>query len=127
MYYNANGTLPDTWDWLASKHLLQLPSPLNPEDITSLEDGASREETGEPGGSTLGRPTFLSAAASFPSAKKVPKPPPPIHPSVAGASPSPDKSRGAFKGSPSRGSSSWEGDWNPSRTQSWDWQRRRWH
>ena len=92
-----------------------------------MEGGASREETGEPGGSTLGRPSFLSAVASFPSTKKVPKPPPPIHPGVAGASPSPDKSRSAFKGSPSRGSSSWESDWNPGHTQSWDWQRRRWH
>ena len=126
MYYNANGILPDTWDWLASRHLLQLPPPLNPEDGSRLEDGASREELGEPSGSTLGRPSVLSAVASFPQNKKIPKPPPPIHPSVASASPSPAQSRGAFKGSPSRGSSSWEGEWNPSRTQSWDWQSRRW-
>ena len=33
MYANANGTLPDSWDWVASKHLLHLPSPLNPEDL----------------------------------------------------------------------------------------------
>ena len=91
-----------------------------------LEEGASREETGEPGGSTLGRPSIQSAVESFPPTKKFPKPPPPVRPNVAGASPSPDKSRGAFKGSPSRGSSSWEGDWHANRTQPWDWQSRRW-
>ena len=49
-YANANGTLPDSWDWLASKHLLRLPSPLNSEDISHTTEGASVENTGVPEG-----------------------------------------------------------------------------
>ena len=128
-YYNANGALPDAWDWLASKHLVELPYPLNSEDCRLLEDEVSRGETGEPCGSTMGRPPTQSVVVNPPTVtqtKKVPKPPPPIHPNVAGSSPSPDKSHGAFKGSPSRGSSSWDDDWHANRTQPWDWQNRRW-
>ena len=36
-YYNANGDLPPSWDWLASKHLVKLPDPLNLEDCRLLE------------------------------------------------------------------------------------------
>ena len=35
LYANANGILPKAWDWVASKHLLKLPYPLNAEDATS--------------------------------------------------------------------------------------------
>ena len=31
-YFNANGELPGSWDWLATKHLLTLPYPLNEDD-----------------------------------------------------------------------------------------------
>ena len=91
-----------------------------------LEEGVSRGETGEPGTPTLGRQSIQSAVESFPPTMKFPKPPPPICPIVSGSSPSPDKSRGAVKGSPSRGSPSREGDWHTNRTQPWDWQSRRW-
>ena len=130
-YYNANGALPDTWDWLASKHLVKLPHPLNLEDCCVLEDGASHGDTVDACGSTAGRQSTPSAFVNphtVPQSKKVPKPPPPIHPSVASPSPSPSpaKSHGTFKGSPSRGSSSWDGNWHSNRPQTWDWQGRRW-
>ena len=59
--------------------------------------------------------------------KKVGKPPPQVHKSVASVSPSPAKSHGSFKGSPSRGGSSWESDWAPNYAQFRDWQQRRWY
>ena len=30
VYYNLYGPLPTPWDWIASKHLVKLPQPLNP-------------------------------------------------------------------------------------------------
>ena len=106
MYVNAYGTLPDDWDWVASKHLLTLPYPLNQEDRTE-----SPERT-----------------LSGKTAKKATKPPPPVHKGGASVSPSPAKSHGSFKGSPSRGGSSWEGDWKSSGSQFRDWQKhRRYH
>ena len=38
-YFNANGELPGSWDWLATKHLLTLPYPLNEEDRRKGADG----------------------------------------------------------------------------------------
>ena len=128
-YYNANGELPGSWDWLASKHLVELPYPLNPEDCCVLEDEASHGDTVDACGSTAGRQSTPSASVNLhavPQTKKFPKPPPPIHPNVASPSPSPAKSHGTFKGSPSRGSSSWDGEWQSARTHPWDWNTRRW-
>ena len=127
VYFNANGELPDTWNWLQSKHLLALPYPLNEEDSRKVGEGASLGDTEDAVGSTLGRQS-LQPASGFPpsdsSVRKCPKPPPPVHPSAA--SPSPAKSQSTFKGPPSHGSASWEGDWNSARTQPWDWNSRRW-
>ena len=86
-------------------------------------DEASHGDTGEACGSTAGRQSTHSAFVNpptVPQTMKVPKPPPPIHPSAASPSLSPDKSRVAFKGSPSRGGSSRDGDWHSNRNQPWD-------
>ena len=126
-YYNVNGDLPPSWDWLASRHLVKLPDPLNMEDCRLVDDGASQGDNDDARGSTAGRQSSLPASVNpypVPQTQKFPKPPPPIHPTVA--SPSPDKSHGAFKGSPSRGSSSWDGEWQSARTHPWDWNTRRW-
>ena len=126
-YFNANGELPSTWDWLASKHLVKLPDPLNAEDCRKLGEGASHGDNDDAGDSTPGTQSSLPASGiphSASQTKKFPKPPPPIHPNVA--SPSPGKSQGTFKGSPSRGSSSWVGEWHSARSQPWDWNHRRW-
>ena len=109
-YCNANGDLPSSRDWLASKDLVKLPDPLNLEDCRSLADGASHGDNDDACGSTAGRQSSLSASVNphpVPQTQKFPKHPPPIRPSVASLSPA--KSRGAFKGPPSRGSSSWDG------------------
>ena len=120
-YFNANGELPDTWDWVAKKHLLTLPSPLNVEDSRPLGEGVSVGNTDDGVGSVSGgRP--LRPVSSAPP--KCPKPPPPVHPSVA--SPSPAKSQSTFRAPPSHCSSSWEGEWNPPRSHSRDWNNRRW-
>ena len=122
MYVNANGTLPDTWDWIATKHLLTLPSPLNMEDRT---DSPERSPLVRPGLQMVGSP-LPSAPAESPSVKKIAKPPPPVHKGGATLGPRPAKSSSSFKGSPSRGSS-WEGDWNPSGHKSSEWSKTRWH
>ena len=70
-----------------------------------------------------GQPTSVGSSMT----KKVAKPPPPVHKSVASVSPSSAKSHGSFKGSPSRGGSSRESDWSPYYTQFRDWQQRRWY
>ena len=111
-YFNANGELPGSWDWLATKHLLTLPSPLNEEDSRRVGEGVAVGNTDDAVGSISGKQS-LRLASSVPP--KCPKPPPPVHPIVA--SPSPAKSQSAFQAPPSRGSSSWEGEWNAPRTQ----------
>ena len=122
MYVNANGTLPDTWDWIATKHLLTLPSPLNVEDRT---DSPERSPLVRPGLQMVGSP-LPSAPAESSSVKKIAKPPPPVHKGGATLGPRPAKSSSSFKGSPSRGSS-WEGDWNPSGHKSSEWSKTRWY
>ena len=123
MYVNANGTLPDSWDWVVSKHLLTLPSPLNSEDRTDSPERVPYEKTGL----QMDRPSSLPTPVGSSAVKKAAKPPPPVHKGGASVSPSPAKSHGSFKGSPSRGGSSWEGDWNSSCSQFRDWQKRRWY
>ena len=122
MYVNSNGTLPDSWDWVASKHLLTLPSPLNSEDRTDSPERAPSVQSGL----QMDCPPSLPTPVESPVVKKAAKPPPPAHKGGASVSPSPAKSHGSFKGSPSRGGSSWEGDWNSSRSQFRDWQQHWW-
>ena len=93
-YFNANGELPGSRDWLAAKRLLTLPYPLNEADRRKGVEGVSPEDHEE-------------AASSAPGEKRFPKPPPPVHPNVASPSPSPAKSQGTSKGPPSQGSASW--------------------
>ena len=116
MYVNTNGTLPDTWDWVASKHLLTLPSPLNTEDRTDSPERVSRERTG-----------LQADGAPSSSVKRMAKPPPPVHQGGASPSPSLAKSSSSVKGSPSRGGSSWGGEWTASSYQSRDWSKNRWY
>ena len=92
-----------------------------------MGEEASHGDNDDVGGLTPGRQSSLPASGIPQSAsqiKKFPKPPLPIHPNVA--SPSPAKSQGTFKGSPSRGSSSWDGDWHSARSKPWGWSGRRW-
>ena len=111
LFVNANGTLPDSWDWVASKHVLTIPSALNMEDraVSSEGDSSGRLDL------NIDPPT-----------KKMAKPPPPVHPGGARVSPSPAKSRGSVKSSSQYGGSSWQGDWNPSGSHFRDWKQHRW-
>ena len=113
---------PSSWDWLASKHLVKLPHPLNPEDTRMVEEGDSQEAWDTESG-PIDSPALPSLAPSNPSPapqpQKVAKPPPPIYPSRR--SPSPAKSS-----VPSKGHESWDGDWNQKRDCPWDWNTRRW-
>ena len=118
IYANANGgLLPKAWDWVASKHLLQLPYPLNAEDATSLPvedpDDKLGLQPGPSGDSTV--------------QKKASKPPPPVHKGGASVSPSPAKSSGSAKGPSSLAGSSWEGDWGPTSSQARDGRPRKWY
>ena len=123
MYVNTNGTLPDSWDWVVSKHLLTLPSPLNVEDRSASPERVPYENSGL----RMDRSPSLPTPAESPAVKKIAKPPPPAHKGGASVSPSPAKSHGSFKGSPSRGGSSWEGDWTSSGSQFRDWRKHRWY
>ena len=127
MYVNANGILPDTWDWVASRYLLHLPPPLNPEDLADPPVEATDENMGLPFGLSQDRPSPLPISGDPALPKKVPKPPPPAHKGAASVSPSPAKSSGSVKGSPSRGGSSWDSDWPSNYTQARDWRPRRWY
>ena len=127
MYVNANGILPDSWDWVASRHLLHLPSPLNAEDLAAPPVEASDENMGLPFGLSQDRPSPLPLSGDTALPKKVSKPPPPVHKGGASVSPSPAKSSGSVKGSPSRAGSSWEGDWRSTSSQARDWRQRRWY
>ena len=123
LYINANGTLPDSWDWVASKHVLTIPSALNLEDrAASPERDASvrRDLPHDP-------PTSPTTRGSLSGGKKVAKPPPPVHKGGATVSPSPAKSHGSLKGSSQHGSSSWQGDWSASGSHFRDWQQHRWY
>ena len=123
LYINANGTLPDSWDWVASKHVLTIPSALN------LEDRAASPERDASVRLDLPKdpPTSPTTQGSLSGVKKVAKPPPPVHKGGARVSPSPAKSRGSVKGSSQHGSSSWQGDWSASGSHFRDWQQHRWH
>ena len=123
LYVNANGTLPDSWDWVASKHVLTIPSALNMEDRAASPERDSAVRVGVP----VGPPLALTTPASPSGTKKIPKPPPPYHKGGARVSPSPAKSLSSGKGSSHQGSSSWQGDWNPSGSHFQEWQQRRWH
>ena len=111
LYVNANGTLPDTWDWVASKHVLTIPSALNTEDRAASPE---RDPSGR-----------VDVNINTPP-KKMAKPPPPVHKGGARVSPSPAKSRGSVKGSSQYGGSSWQGDWNPPGSHFRDWKQHRW-
>ena len=98
-YFNANGELPVSRYWLASKHLLTLPYPLNVENSRNGGEGAPIGDNDDAVGSTSGRQSLHPASGISPSAsraKQFPKPPPPVHPNVA--SPSPAMSQSTFKG-----------------------------
>ena len=127
LYANANGILPDSWDWIASKHILRLPSPLNPEDISAPPVEVGDESMGLPFGLSQDRPSLASPSGDSSVPKKVPKPPPPVHKGGARVSPSPAKSRGAVQGSSSRAGSPWRSDWHSTSSQARDWQQRRWY
>ena len=123
LFVNANGTLPDSWDWVASKHVLTIPSALNLEDRAASpeRDPSVRLDL------NIDPSPSLTTQVSLSGAKKMAKPPPPVHKGGARVSPSPAKSLGSGKGSSQHGSSSWQGDWNPSGSHFQDWQQRRWH
>ena len=126
-FYNLFSDLPPSWDWLTTRHLVKLPDPLALGGRRLVDDGVSQVDTEDARGSNVGQQSSLSASVNphpAPQTRKFPEPPPPIHPAVA--RPSPAKSHGAFKGSPSRGSSSWDGNWQSGRIHPWDWNTRRW-
>ena len=127
LYANANGILPDSWDWIASKHLLRLPSPLNTEDLADPPVEASDENMGLPFGLSQERPSPSTPSGDSAVPKKVSKPPPPVHKGGASVSPSPAKSSGSVKGSSSRAGSPWRSDWHSTSSQARDWRQRRWY
>ena len=102
-YFNANGELPVSWDWVATTHILTLPSSLNE---AYRRTGVSRDDNED-------------RASLAPGEKRRPKPPPPVHSNVA----SPGPSSAMSQGPPSQGSTSWEGGWNK---QPWERNSRRW-
>ena len=122
VYYNLYGPLPTTWDWIASKHLVELPQPWNPEDSQMVDEGDSQGFLDDASG-PIYRPVLPSPAPSTPSVatqpQKVAKPPPPVHPPRCSASP-------AKSSCPSKGNQSWECDWNQKRDTPWDWNTHRW-
>ena len=105
VHFNLYGPLPSAWNWIATKHLVMLPPPLNPEDSYHVEAASVRPgDASEPSESRLAledkrrsRPRPMShspAPSSFSPAPKPPKkakPPPPIYPESP--APSPAKSR----------------------------------
>ena len=117
IYANANGSLPRGWDWVASKHVLQLPYPLNVEDATALPVENPNDKLGSKSG-----PSGDSTVQ-----KKASKPPPPVHKGGASVSPSPAKSSGSAKGPSSLAGLSWEGDWGPTSSQARDGRSRKWY
>ena len=119
--------MPKAWDWVASKHLLQLPYPLNAEDATSLPVEDPDDNLGLQSGLSRERPSSFTPSGDSTLPKKASKPPPPVHKGGASVSPSPAKSSGSVKGSPSRAGSSWEGDWRSTSSQARDWRQRRWY
>ena len=122
VYYNLYGPLPTSWNWIANKHLVRLPPPLNPEDCRTAEEVESRLALDDESRSCA-RPLSQSPApSSFSPATQPPrtaKPPPPIYP--ARSAPSPAKSS-----CPSRGNQSRGGDWKSRRDPPWDWSSRQW-
>ena len=88
---------------MATKHLLTLPSALNE---AYRREGVSRDDNED-------------RASVAPGEQRRPKPPPPIHPTVA----SPGPSSAVSQGPPSQGSASWERGWNK---QPWERNSRRW-
>ena len=112
LYVNANGTLPDSWDWVASKHVLTIPSALHLEDRTDSPERAPTASLD----SKMDTSTSFSTQVPPSGMKKMAKPPPPVHKGGATVSPSPAKSQG-----------SWKGDWNPSGSHFHDWQQHRWY
>ena len=122
VYYNLYGPLPSSWDWLASKHLVELPHPLDPDDTRMVDEGDSQEGWDDESG-PMDSPALPSLATSTPSPapqpQKVAKPPPPIYPPRC--SPSPSQSS-----VPTKGQQSWGGGWNQKRDSPWDWNSRRW-
>ena len=123
LYINANGTLPDSWDWVASKHVLTIPSALNLEDQSVSPEREASVRLDLPKDS----PTPPTTPGSLSGVKKAAKPPPPFHKGGGRVSPSPAKSRGSMKGSSQHGSSSWQGDWSALGPHFRDWQQHRWH
>ena len=127
VYFNQFGYLPSGWNWLATKHVVMLPPPLDPEGRQNVKEDTSRPcAASEPSESRLAledvrrsRPAPMSpspATSSFspaPKPTRAAKPPPPIYPEST--SPSPAKSGGRPKGSQSYGKSTWEGDWKARR------------
>ena len=105
VYFNANGELPASWDWVATKHRLTLPCALNE---AYRREGVSRDDHED-----------RASVATGGTPVRRPKPPPPVHPSVA----SPGPSSAVSHGLPSQSSSSWERGWN---TQQWEPKSRRW-
>ena len=108
---------------MASKHVLTIPSALN------LEDRAASPERESSGRLEMNIDTSpsLTTQVSPSGAKKMAKPPPPVHKGGFRVSPSPAKSHGSVKGSPQRGNSSWQGDWKSSDSHFRDWQQHRWY
>ena len=122
VYYNLYGPLSTSWNWIASKHLVKLPPPLNPEDRRMVEEGDSQwalddeSRSGDRPVLHSPAPLSLSPAAQL---SKAAKPPLPIY--SPRFTPSPAKSS-----CPSKGTQSWDGDWNSKREPPWDWNTRQW-
>ena len=127
LYANANGILPDSWDWIAKKHLLRLPPALNSEDLADPQVGTSDDNMGLQFGLSQERPSASTPSGDLTRPKKASKPPPPVHKGGASVSPSPAKSSSSVRGSPSRAAPSWDGDWHSAPSQPRNWGRRRWY
>ena len=118
--YNPYGPLPASWIWIASRHLVRLPPPLNPEVEFRLALDDERRLCARP-------MSQYPAPSSFPPATQPPKspmPPPPFYP--ARSAPSPAKSSCPSKGNQSYGSPSWGGEWKSRREPPWGWSSRQW-
>ena len=123
VYRNLYGPLPASWNWIASKHLVRLPPPLNPEDCRAADEVESQLALDDERRSRA-RPLPQSPAPSSfspaPQPPNNPKPPPPIYPARAAPSP-------AQSSCPSKGDQSY-GEWESRRDPPLSWssrQRRR--
>ena len=123
-YFNTYKYLPPGWNWIATKHVVALPPPLDSAAIRTSDASGQSDSQLALEDSRPSRPTPVSPSPApsgihpAPTRPRGGQPPPPFYPENPSAR---RKSARASRPSYTYGKHPWDGDWQSTNDGKWRW------